>query len=172
MIRHRQPVPRGFTLLEVMTVAAIVGVLASVAIPEFSRLMIRSKTAERSYVLQHVRRMVYDQFIQNGSLPPLLAGAWNPAPPETTFKRTFDFTQPGWKTIFPGGAEIEGTLYYSYLFQVIEVASPPLLLLMARGDLDGDGAPSDKIIWLQRIEGVYQTLLELPVAGAEDGTTF
>jgi prepilin-type N-terminal cleavage/methylation domain-containing protein len=172
MKRHRQASPRGFTLLELMTTAAIVGVLASVAIPEFGRLLIRSKTAERTYVLQHVRRMVYDQFIQNGSLPPLLAGGWNPVPPETQAKRVFDFSQPGWKTIFPGGGEIEGTLYYSYLFQAIEVASPPLLLLMARGDLDGDGVPSDKIIWLQRIEGVYQTLLELPAAGSEDGATF
>jgi type IV pilus assembly protein PilE len=169
---QRQASPRGFTLLELMTVVAIVGVLASVAIPEFGRLMIRSKTAERSYVLQHVRRMVYDQFIQNGSLPPFLGGGWNPAPPETQHKRSFDFSQPGWASIFPDRGGIEGALYYSYLFQVIEVASPPLLLLMARGDLDGDGAPSDKIIWLQRIEGVYQTLLELPVAGAEDGTTF
>lgn len=45
-IRRPDPPGAGFTLIEVLTVIAVVGVLASVAIPAFDEYARRSKTAE------------------------------------------------------------------------------------------------------------------------------
>ena len=46
--------PRGFTLVEVMIVTTIIGILASVAIPEMSKMQYRSKEAERRLIMTAV----------------------------------------------------------------------------------------------------------------------
>jgi len=48
---------KGFTLIEMMIVVAIVGVLAAIAIPQFDRFLARSKRAEAFSMLDAVQIM-------------------------------------------------------------------------------------------------------------------
>lgn len=161
---------RGFTLIELMVVVTIVGVLASVAIPEFAQLMTRAKTAERALIMGRIKQGVADLYLRNGSVPDGLSGAFNPALPPTNLKRMPNWNQAGWDQILAGMGEVEGSLYYSYYFYVWETSNPPLLLIWARGDIDGDGIPADKTIWYGRVNGMYTVLSES--ANPEDAGAF
>jgi prepilin-type N-terminal cleavage/methylation domain-containing protein len=159
---------RGFTLIELMIVVAIVGVLASVAIPEFGLLMVRAKMAERTVIMDRIKKGVADLYVRDGQLPDGLTGNFNPPLPPGNLRRAPDWTQPGWNKILAGMGDIEGTLYYSYYFFVWESSSPPMLLVQAIGDVDGDGNQSIKWIWYQRTQGSYIPSSEWPPAGQED----
>ncbi|MCG5053961.1 MAG: prepilin-type N-terminal cleavage/methylation domain-containing protein [Myxococcales bacterium] len=54
MIRKGRKQNAGFTLVELMIVVAIIGILAAVAIPAFSRYIKKSRTAEASQTLNKI----------------------------------------------------------------------------------------------------------------------
>lgn len=70
---------RGFTLIELMIVVAIIGILAAVAIPAFMKYMKKSKTAEASQFLKKISdaaRTYYDdpQYSGAATLAPSASG--------------------------------------------------------------------------------------------------
>jgi prepilin-type N-terminal cleavage/methylation domain-containing protein len=185
----------GFTLIEVMLVTAIIGILASVAIPNYQRVLLRTKTAERVTVMNRIKQQVQDFYLRKGaSIDPVahvgvstIVSGYNPEWPPTAQKRPTDSTvagKPVWAEYFSATAtngsvkqEVEGALYYSYYFQVDELPSTPRIHVWAYGDLDGDGLTSSKYMRWTRQNGVYvhnasDVNDESPLPGDEDLTTF
>ncbi len=59
----------GFTLIELMIVVAIVGILASVAVPAYSDYTVRAKVTEAVSAVAPVKASIADYYYSNGSLP-------------------------------------------------------------------------------------------------------
>jgi prepilin-type N-terminal cleavage/methylation domain-containing protein len=149
---------RGFTLVELMIAVAIVGLLSSVAIPEFQHATLRARASERTTVLSALYGAVQDitqqlQCVPDNSgggtaaclprtpgtpAPASFASAWNPPGMPGSTKRPFSWTAQGWKDL---PMIVEGGSYYSYSFTASDPddGSAPTLAILAVGDLDGDG---------------------------------
>ena len=136
--------PRGFTLVEVMIVTTIIGILASVAIPEMSKMQYRSKEAERRLIMTAVERAVDDYYAKDLIYPEDLGGGasqiilpTNPPLPPGTTKRPFVPALGDWVSL---SLNIEGHVFYCYTGT--GTAQPPPAVrtywTSAVGDLDGD----------------------------------
>jgi type IV pilus assembly protein PilA len=66
---------KGFTLIELMIVVAIIGVLAAIAIPAYQDYTIRAQVAEGLNMAGAVKADVTEFYTQNGSWPTRLLGA-------------------------------------------------------------------------------------------------
>jgi general secretion pathway protein G len=60
---------KGFTLIEMMTVIAIMGILASIATPSFMRSILRSKEASLENTLFVVRDVIDQYYADHGNYP-------------------------------------------------------------------------------------------------------
>jgi prepilin-type N-terminal cleavage/methylation domain-containing protein len=129
---------RGFTLIELMIVVAILGILASVAIPAYLRFQMRAKASEASVNLQAISKTQDAYFAEFGSYVSAVA-----TPP----------TIPGVaKTQWPGGGGFdvlgwapEGNVYFQYMITADDPSGGGALLRFtaeAAADLDNDGTPS------------------------------
>ena len=66
---------KGFTLIELMIVIAIVGILAAVALPAYQDYTIRAKMSEAIALLGEGKTSVTEYFIANNVMPPNAAAA-------------------------------------------------------------------------------------------------
>ncbi|MCG8436050.1 MAG: prepilin-type N-terminal cleavage/methylation domain-containing protein [Gammaproteobacteria bacterium] len=60
---------KGFTLMEIMVVVAIIGMLAAVAIPAYHQYIIRAKVTEILVLLDMVRTTIAEEFIADPEIP-------------------------------------------------------------------------------------------------------
>lgn len=79
-MRTAQHGQRGFTLIEMLFVTAIIGILAAVALPNYNDYIRRSKVAEGLTLAEPVRRAVADYYDRWGRLPGDNTAAGLPAP--------------------------------------------------------------------------------------------
>ncbi|MFO0688529.1 MAG: PilZ domain-containing protein [Myxococcota bacterium] len=121
----------GFTLIELMIVAAIIGLISSVAIPLFGRYQLRSKSSEVKTnlsairVVQEAHHSEHGRYLAAAAEPPLIPGA---RPAAFDIAGT-DYAEMGWSP--------EGRVYFSYAVAISPDATG--YTADAAADIDGNG---------------------------------
>lgn len=128
---------RGFTIVEVMIVAAIIGILASIAVPNFLRFQLRSKCSEAKINLAAIRTAEIAAIAERGHFVP---AATSPAAYGGTAAVPFTDVGPVGGNFASIGFRPEGRVYFNYSVAVQNGA----FTAEASADIDGNAVPQ---IW-------------------------
>ena len=127
LIRNNQ---KGFTLIELMIVVAIIGILAAIAIPNFLNYQLKSKSAEAKVNLGAIATSEEAYRAENDTYLVCAPNAVIPGGGKADFGGNADFTALGFAP--------SGQVYYSYqVYAIADITSD--FMAMAEGDLDENG---------------------------------
>lgn len=148
---------RGFTLIELVVIVAILGVLASTALPGFHAALYRARFAERATMVMQINNAVAEYWIRNNRFPngtpsqSRMDLPSNPGFPLTAYRRPMRQDIGDWNQL---SLYAEGGLYFSYwgLMNAGDaVAGGPGMrrhVIWADRDLDGNGTqPTTTDLW-------------------------
>ena len=123
---------KGFTLVELMIVVAIMAILAAIAIPSYLRFQIKARESEMRINLASIRVCEEAYKAQNDLYLAAIASTV-PDPPTVPVAWS---TPAGFDAI---GFEPDGRVRYSYQVTVAVASAATLYTADATGDVDGDG---------------------------------
>ena len=135
---------KGFTLIELMIVVAIIGILAAVAIPAFMDYMKKGKQSEAQLQLNKIMKNAKAAYNTDSTYSTQVAAI---TPTATCCVQNFgskkkcaaiaaDWQTPAWQSI---DFQVDDPFYFQYAYTGI--ATGASYLATATGDLDCDGTP-------------------------------
>ncbi len=168
---HNQKKQKGFTLIELMIVVAIIGILAAVAIPAFMKYIKKSKTSEARQFVKKISDGARAYYMDNhGSRTSLLPipkqfpedinvvtpAARDCCDTEKCEPLASDWGDPSWIAL---NFSVDDPHYYKYNYTTADVLTT--YTSQAVGDLDCDGVTS-----LFELRGGILANDDAPTAGA------
>jgi prepilin-type N-terminal cleavage/methylation domain-containing protein len=135
----RRESPKGFTLIELMIVCAIIGILSTVAYPAYKFMAAKAKRTERAIHVTNFVRTLRDMYNDKGQafpgggflglLNPPLVGIANSS------QKTFNKNQAGWTQL---SYAPDGPVRYYYQIEAASGNGWGLIVVWATGDMDDD----------------------------------
>jgi prepilin-type N-terminal cleavage/methylation domain-containing protein len=134
---------KGFTLIEIIIVMIIVGVLATLGLTQYTRIIEKSRGAEAKEIMGSIRKLAAGHHMQYGNL--------NLAP-------AFDNTRAGIAAggiPGPAGTDCAGTHYFSY--QILAVTTDSVTSRATRCAGSGKNPQGDANCYLQLLSDFSAT---------------
>lgn len=131
---------RGFSLIELMTVVATVGILASIALPTMQSALVRAKRGEREQLVLLMASATKDYLEQHPAAVAFTALP-NPSGTPNTGRKPFLRSMSGWADLV---GMPEGSVYHQFSIEATPTATPPIqqFAITVTSDLDGNGLQS------------------------------
>ena len=165
---------RGFTLIELMIVVAIIGILAAVAIPAFMNYLAKSKGSEATLNLNKIAKAAKVYWGEHSSFP--TAGAKLPAAKACGNTATFNGKSVKDKTFADATTWAGDTGWAALDFQVDEPglfqytftpSGTTSATALAEGDMDCDNTPGIWTLEILNQSGNIQTNVTKPASGVK-----
>ncbi|HEB41430.1 MAG TPA: prepilin-type N-terminal cleavage/methylation domain-containing protein [Candidatus Dependentiae bacterium] len=140
---------KGFSLIELMVVVAIIGFLAMIALPSFTKFLAKAKRAEAYMNLSSIYAAQKAYWAEHGKYSSVLSGeggiGWKPegykgGGPQERFYYTYGFAGSEGTNYFTGKLNTSS----SYLSEA--KAGENSFVAVAAGDIDGDGKPDILVV--------------------------